>query len=172
MTSMGPTITTLPQRDRGPATSIPHALARAFEPIMQSPVLIGADGQPTEREWAEWAQMLRHECHRMAHRFEPDTRIGIRRVRSVGDLGTVEQLPVPCIVIEATTRRRPLDMRVFVLTWENHGLHLEPHTHNAWCEAWRSQYSPDVEDERPRCTEHTDCREHPELGRACWEASR
>lgn len=26
--------------------------------------------------------------------------------------------------------------------------------------------------ERPRCLTHEDCREHPELGRACWEAER
>lgn len=102
--------------------------------------------RPTEEWWASLASQIRDECRRTVDRQEPATHVyvDVRRVVQITQYGEEMATGELDLNIQATPTFAALEFRLFVLCWTGHGLRLDPVSHNAWCEAWRSIYAPDA----------------------------
>ncbi len=157
-------------RPRVPVT-IPLAIATVIRPRLRREISLRR-GVPRASWWKGLAADLSGFIGETLLEYEPAQRVTIHREPLSLVVATTEPLGDVGRRVFAVTFVRRGSMSAEELQrsrWPTGTLRLSAQTEAAQRELWRSLYAPeDGRPRRPRCTAHDDCREHPELGRACW----
>lgn len=126
---------------RKAAPSLPLAIMATWETMQGRPVTIDRySGLPDEQWWLTLASAIRYECEHHIHVHEPYTvlRVWVDEHLDANEVPTGEHY----VVVHARDERWPLRMRTFLVEWERcQRVNITPHSHEAWCEMWRSLYA-------------------------------
>lgn len=119
---------------RRPMKNIPEAIEAALQHRINTAVRVDRrDGEPTEQWWAGLRDEVARACATWLAEHEPDSRVSVGE-RGFDGVAYTRGARTSALSIEIVPRRA-LELRVYLLTWQDHGLVLTPFSHYAKVEA-------------------------------------